>query len=97
MKVQVIGIQRRFGKSKKSGKDYDMCQLHVLREVTAAINENNTLQGFGFQSVEMDADNKLINELNGQKFPFVAEIEFDTQFTEWGKPNSVVVAVKKAS
>ncbi len=97
MKVQVIGIQRRFGKSKKSGNDYDMCQLHVLREVTPATNENNTLQGSGFQSVEMDADTKLINDLSGQKFPFFAEIDFETQFTEWGKPNSVVVAIKKVS
>lgn len=95
MKLKIIGIQRRFGKSKKTGNNYDFCQIMALREIKPLISATNTLQGFGYESVAFDSTNEMLDKLSDQIFPFEAELKFDTVVSDWGKPESVVVDIKK--
>lgn len=97
MKVTVIGIFRRYGKSKKNGSAYDMCQLVTLKEIKPSSNESSTFMGVGYESSNMDADPALINQLSGARFPLELDVQFETVINDWGKAVSIVNAVKKVA
>lgn len=54
MKVKFIGATRRTGKSKKTGNDYDMCQLTYAIPVQPSARPDNVFSGTGHSVQEID-------------------------------------------
>ena len=54
MKAIFLSATRRFGKSSKTGNDYDMCMISIAVPVENVTTANMTFQGFGFEAKEID-------------------------------------------
>lgn len=98
VKRLVIGVSRRYGVSKSSGRPYDMCQMLVGRENVSQVSATNTFDGVGFQTREVECDDSVIDQVRSAGFPLPAwcELSMDVREDGRGEPRAVVVGAELA-
>lgn len=97
MKILVGGIQRIFGKSKKTGNAYDFSRLFVLQGVKPRSGEGYTVEGSGFEVQEMACESEAVKQFAGVKFPSELDVITEARPGQGGKGFEVwVVGLAKA-
>lgn len=62
MKINFIGVARRFGKSAKNGNSYDICELFHAWPLTAKTTEHYTYTVHGFEQRSMKLSPDAVKE-----------------------------------
>ena len=96
MKMLVMGVSRIFGKSKKTGNDYDMCRLFGMTQIAVRKTENMTVEGYGFEVAEIDLDQTAVHAFKDVKFPAQLDLETDV-VAQFGEFKTVVCGIRKAA
>lgn len=96
MRVQAIGVKRMSGTGKESGRPFDFTQLSILKGIDVTATERFTLQGYGYETSDLDVANEALPKFAGIKFPAQLDLVVDTQPGRRGL-RSVIVDVKVAS
>lgn len=92
MKALIAGIERMFGHSAKTGRDYDMCRVYVLEPAQPGKFEKREVIAHGFRVVEVDATPEAVAAMAGLKFPGTYDLEVDMA-ARGGKLVPVVVGL----
>ena len=69
MRVHAIGVKRMSGKAKATGKPFDFTQLTILKAVEVSASETFQLQGYGYETCDLDVENESLPKFAGIKFP----------------------------
>lgn len=96
MRVQAIGVKRMSGVGKDSGKPFDFSRLTILRQIEVAATQNFQLQGYGFETSDLDLANEALPQFAQLKFPCAIDLIVDTVPGRQGL-RSVVVGIQKVS
>jgi len=92
MKATVIGVTRMNGKSKKTGRPYDMARILVLQPVDINTTEDYIKAGFGYQAAELDLRPDAISKFGQVKFPCELELITDNEMM-FGRLITVVTGI----
>lgn len=90
MKMQVVGFEGSAGIGKKSGKAYEIGQLHVVAELAPAFSEDGISKGFMGTTYQCGLD--VIQKIKHLQPPFMAEVE-TVAVMRFGKREEEVRAV----
>lgn len=93
MRVQAIGVKRIRGVGKESGREFDFTQLTILKPIDNASKELFSLQGYGYETSDIDVENEALNQFAHVQFPATLDLVVDTQPGRKGL-RSVVVGIK---
>lgn len=91
MKMQVVGFEGSSGIGKKSGKAYEIGQLHVVAELAPAFSEDGISKGFMGTTYQCGLN--IIHEIKQLQPPFLAEVE-TVAVMRFGKREEEVRSVK---
>lgn len=90
MRMQITGIEASSGVSGKSGKSYEIGQLHCIVRLAPPLGDDNVAEGFMGSTYR--APIALIKSLKGIKLPFTAEVDVQ-DVMKFGKREQEVVSV----
>lgn len=90
MRMQIIGIEGSKGVSGKTGKAYEIGQLHTVIKLAPPLGDSNTAQGS--MGSTYPASLEVINSLKAQALPFFAEVDVQ-DVMRFGKREQQVFAV----
>lgn len=95
MRVQAIGVKRMRGVGKESGREFDFTQLTILKAIENASKERFSLQGYGYETSEIDVENEALPQFAGVQFPATLDLIVDTKPGRKGL-RSIIVGIKPA-
>lgn len=95
MRVQAIGVKRMSGIGKDSGRPFDFTQISILKAIDVTASEKFSIQGYGYETSDIDVANEALGKFAGIKFPATLDLVVDTQPGRRGL-RSVIVDVKQA-
>jgi len=77
MKVLVLGVVHMNGLSKKSTppKPYDMTRIMYAVEITPIDTQDRKLQGYGFETRNLDLDPVALPQFKDVKFPSYLDLD----------------------
>lgn len=96
MRVQAIGVKRLTGIGKESGKEFDFSRLTILRPIEVTASEKFTVQGYGFETIDIDLENEALAQFAGMKFPAMLDLVVDCKPGRRGL-QSVITGIKQAA
>lgn len=96
MRVQAIGVKRMSGVGKDSGRPFDFTQLSILKPIEVTASEKFSLQGYGYETSDIDVANEALGKFAGIKFPAILDLVVDTQPGRRGL-RSVIVDIKQSA
>lgn len=96
MRVHAIGVKRMSGKAKATGNPFDFSQLTVLKPIEVAASERFSVQGYGYETSDIDVDNEILPSCAGIKFPCQVDLSVETRPGRKGL-RSVVTGIKQAA
>lgn len=79
MKVKYLGINHRKGKSRKSGNDYDICELLHVVPTEGKTTDAYVYRGTGHEVRTFSANPDAIQEFAGLKPLEEVELRFEPQ------------------
>jgi hypothetical protein len=94
MKVTVLGAYHASGTAKKTGAEYDMSRLIVVKPVEEIANSNRILRGVGFETMEMELDPTVIDGMRGMSFPQKCELEIGHKTDSYRGLQAYVIGVE---
>jgi len=74
MRCYVVGVKRMCGTGKDSGRKYDFCRITVLSPVKALSRESFAVDGFGFESVDLDLAADALARFAEVRFPALVDL-----------------------
>ncbi|RDV24423.1 hypothetical protein DXV75_14505 [Alteromonas aestuariivivens] len=74
-KILVLGASRSKGKSKKTGKYYDVCKLHVATDASCF---GEAGECFGLEGSELSISEKIFDKAKSFDFPVNAQLKITT-------------------
>lgn len=96
MKLTVLGVKRIQGTSSKTGNPFDMCNLIALTPI-APFSGKVTVQGFGFETMEVSLDPNGLAAFAAYQGKFPATLELETESQPFmGKLETVVTGIKSS-
>ena len=84
MKLQLVGVTRRFGTGKDSGQQYDMAVLLALTKLNNTKSDLNTYQTAGFREMEVELKPDSFAEFSTLKFPCEIDVTTEPRATSNG-------------
>lgn len=84
------------GVGKDSGRPFDFTQLSILKAIEIHAGEKFSIQGYGYETSDIDVSNEALPKFAGIKFPANLDLVVDTQPGRRGL-RSVIVDVKQAA
>jgi hypothetical protein len=79
MKIQVLGVKRIKGTSKKTGNDFDMCFLYGMVPVQVGGSDAVKITGHGFEVAQMELDPEALEAFKSVNFPAQLELQTDSR------------------
>lgn len=73
MKMQIVGFEGSQGIGKKSGKAYEIGQLHVIADLAPAFSEDGIAKGMMGTTYQCSLE--VIQKIKHLQPPFVADVE----------------------
>lgn len=77
-KVTVIGVSHGFGTSKKDGKEYDICNAHMLYPMESFKSDTWQAEQFGHESISKNISLDIFNSLSSLSFPLVCNLKTES-------------------
>ena len=96
MRVYAIGVKRMSGKAKATGKPFDFTQLTILKGIEIIATEHFQLQGYGYETYDLDVDNESLSKFAGIKFPCDLDLVTSTVPGRRGI-RTVIIDIKQAA
>lgn len=94
MKLSIVGLEASSGVSSKSGKPYDMGQLHSVARLADPFDSSGIAKGSMGTSYRCSSE--LVKSLAHNPLPFFAEVEVQ-DVMKFGKREQVVISVTPIS
>lgn len=95
MKVICAGVRHQYGKSKKTGKNYDMAAVITLCPIGAAATADYTKIGHGYEMAEIDLRPDAMEQFANLQFPCTVDLMTDME-QRFGRMVPVVVGIHQA-
>lgn len=95
MKVQAIGVTRRFGTSSRTQSRYDMARLLVMTELRPSTNTNNTFQCSGFRETEYLLEPTAIDQFINIQYPAQLDVTTEARPSSNGAETYITGIVQK--
>lgn len=73
MKMQIVGLEGSSGISGKSGKAYEIGQLHSIVRLAPPLGDDNVAKGFMGSTYRCALE--IVKSLAGLPLPFMAEVD----------------------
>lgn len=96
MRVTAIGVKRMSGIGKETGRPFDFSRLTILRAVEVVAGDKFQLNGYGFETSDLDVENDALPQFAQISFPAQLDLVVDTVPGRNGL-RSVVTGVKQAA
>ena len=77
MKTQVLGVKRMHGIGKDSGNEYDMASLFVIVPIEPVNKETLKIEGYGYETGELQVEPKALKQFEGFKYPCALELTLE--------------------
>ena len=78
MRVKAIGVKRMAGQAKETGRPFDFTQLTILKPIEVTATERFQLQGYGFETSDIDVDNAALPAFAGFSWPCELDLTVET-------------------
>ena len=88
--MQIVGIEGSSGIGGKSGKAYDIGQIHTIVSLAAPFGEGNVAKGFMGSTYQCTS--ALIKSVSHNPVPFNAEVEIQ-DVMKFGKRETVILSI----
>jgi hypothetical protein len=92
--MQIVGLEGSKGTSGKTGKAYEIGQLHSIVRLAPPLGDGNVAKGFMGSTYRCGVD--IINSLSHNPLPFMAEVDVQ-DVMRFGKREQEVVSVSPES
>jgi lactam utilization protein B len=90
MKMQIVGLEGSSGIGNKSGKPYDIGQVHTIVALAPPFGENNVAKGFMGSMYECSS--AIIRSVAHNPVPFNAEVEV-RDIMKFGKRETHIISI----
>lgn len=87
-KLQVVGFEATRGVSKKTGKPYEVGQLHVIHKLAPPLGDSVAV---GYMGSSYSVDIGIIEKLGNVSCPFWADVNIESVM-RYGQRQSVVLS-----
>lgn len=96
MRVLLLGVERRSGKAKATGRPFDFTQVNAAVAVSPTAGDSFSLDGFGFTPIQIRADNGIEKLFDGLSLPGMFDLEMQTEIDRSGEVSAKMVGLKAA-